>query len=42
MDMQKETEKEMEANSVTELQEIINDVSEGVMVCVTLEVQDEK
>ena len=42
MEIQKSTNKKMEAASVVELQEILNDASDDTMVCVNLEVQEDE
>ena len=41
MEVQKTTVTELEARSVTELQEIVNAAKEDTMICVSLEVPDE-
>ena len=40
MEVQKTTVTELEAHSVTELQEILNATKEGTMICVSVEVPD--
>ena len=42
MEVQKTTVTELEARSVTELQEIVNDAKEDPMICVSLEVPDDE
>lgn len=42
MEVQKTKVAELEAHSVTELQEILNAAKEGTMICVSLEVPDEE
>ena len=42
MEVQKTKVEELEAHSVTELQEILNAAKEGTMICVSLEVSDEE
>ena len=42
MEVQTTTVTELEARSVTELQEILNAAKEGTMICVSLEVPDDE
>ena len=42
MEVQKTTVTELEARSVTELQEIVNAAKEDTMICVSLEVPDDE
>ena len=42
MEVQTTTVTELEARSVTELQEILNTMKEGTMICVSLEVPDDE
>ena len=42
MEVQTTTVTELEARSVTELQEILNDTKEGTMICVSLEVPEDE
>ena len=42
MEVQKTTVTELEARSVTELQEIVNVAKEDTMICVSLEVPDDE